>query len=81
MPKLAVGAALSYSYAAYASWGKRAATSYLAAGGLVVSIIPFTVLFMSSTNRALLGAAEGPGSLTGGGSGGCDPEMGVLESG
>ena len=63
MPKIAVTTALAYSYAAYSTRGSGASKTYLAAAGLVVSIIPFTILFMTPTNGALLAAAEGTSSL------------------
>lgn len=62
MPKMAVVTALSYCYAAYSTRGNSASKNYLASASFVVSIIPFTILFMSSTNRALLAAAEGVSS-------------------
>ncbi|KAK2616769.1 hypothetical protein QQS21_000381 [Conoideocrella luteorostrata] len=65
MPKIAVATALSYSYASYSSRGQSVSRPYLVAAGLVVSIIPFTLLFMSSTNAALMEAASGASSLDG----------------
>lgn len=64
MPKIAITTALSYTYAAYGTRGQSTSKIYLAAAGLVVSIIPFTILFMSPTNTALLDAAKGATSLS-----------------
>lgn len=64
MPKVAIAVGLSYGYAAYEThrvggdW-----KGFLAAGGLVVSIVPFTLLFMSSTNASLISAAKGSSAL------------------
>lgn len=63
MPKVAVGSALSYVYAAYASEGQKNSKDYLIAAGLVVSIVPFTLMFMGSTNAALIGSATGTSPL------------------
>ncbi|KAF5137703.1 Monooxygenase hypC [Metarhizium anisopliae] len=66
MPKCAVATALSYSYAAYGLRGQESAKAYLLSAGLVVAIIPFTLVFMSSTNASLLGAVKGTASLSAG---------------
>lgn len=60
MPKVAITVAMAYSYAAYEannqdkSWG-----IFLAAAGSVLLVVPFTLVFMSRTNRALIGLADG----------------------
>lgn len=59
MPKVAITVALAYGYAAYDAKSKGGNwTGFLAAAGLVVAIVPFTILFMSSTNAALHAAAR-----------------------
>lgn len=64
MPKVAVAVALSYGYAAYDTRSRGGEwTGYLAAAGLVVSIVPFTLLFMSPTNSALIESAKGSSAL------------------
>lgn len=59
MPKVAVTVALSYAYAAYASRsrGSRFWVYYAGAAGLVISIVPFTLVFMNQTNDILTQAA------------------------
>ncbi|XWX01437.1 hypothetical protein V2A60_009465 [Cordyceps javanica] len=55
MPKVAVVTALCYLYGAYERRRRgTAGGACLAAAGLVVSIIPFTLVFMRSTNEMLL---------------------------
>lgn len=55
MPKIAVTVAISYVYAAYDAYNRGGYwKGYLAAGGTVVSIVPFTLIFMNSTNAALI---------------------------
>jgi hypothetical protein len=64
MPPIAVTIALSYAYAAYETRSRGGNwKGFLAAAGLVVSIVPFTLLFMSTTNDALLSAASGAAAL------------------
>ncbi|TQV98986.1 hypothetical protein V2A60_007322 [Cordyceps javanica] len=60
MPKVAITTALCYLYGAYEARGERATRTHLAAAaGLVMSIIPFTLVFMRNTNEMLLkGASE-----------------------
>lgn len=65
MPKVAAVVAASYAYAAWdarrrdESWG-----GFLSAAGLVLSIIPFTIIVMSSTNKELMSSAQGSLVLT-----------------
>ncbi|KAM0349779.1 hypothetical protein ACHAPU_003610 [Fusarium lateritium] len=60
MPKLAATTALAYTYAAYVSYKAGRDWKGLAAGGiLTVAIVPFTIVFMSSTNSLLFKAASG----------------------
>ncbi|KAM3429362.1 hypothetical protein MY4824_007884 [Beauveria thailandica] len=63
LPKVAVGTALSYVYAAYNNQDQKSMKGYLVAAGLVVSIVPFTIIFMGSTNAALIGSATGSSPL------------------
>lgn len=67
-PQAAAVSLLGYGYLMYdrsrqgRGWGK-----YVGAAALTVGIVPFTVLFMDTTNQALLGAAAGAaGSLSSG---------------
>ncbi|RFU74157.1 hypothetical protein TARUN_8092 [Trichoderma arundinaceum] len=54
MPKFAVGTALAYLFAAYDSYGNgKSWASYLGAAGCVLSIVPFTLTVMKSTNGQL----------------------------
>lgn len=65
MPKAAVVVGLSYSYAAYDSRNRGGYwKGFLSAAGLVVAIVPFTLLLMSSTNTALIHSAKGASTLT-----------------
>jgi hypothetical protein len=65
MPKVAITVGLSYAYAAYEARDRGGYwKGFLSAAGLVVAIIPFTLLFMSSTNAALIHSARGPSTLT-----------------
>ncbi|KAM0667429.1 hypothetical protein ACQRIT_003523 [Beauveria bassiana] len=60
MPKVAAGVLLAYGYAAYDA--RRAGgvwAGYAAAGGFVVSIVPFTLVVMRYTNICLHKIAEG----------------------
>ncbi|KAF4991817.1 hypothetical protein FGRMN_7587 [Fusarium graminum] len=60
MPKLAGTTALAYAYAAYLAYKEDRDWKGLAAGGvLTVAIVPFTIVFMSSTNDLLFKAASG----------------------
>lgn len=65
MPRVAGAVALSYAYAA---WDARSQdkdwVGYSVAAGLVVSIVPFTVIVMSSTIQPLSGAALGSITLS-----------------
>ncbi|OAQ99827.1 hypothetical protein LLEC1_07644 [Akanthomyces lecanii] len=54
IPKVAASTALCCLYGAYTLRGGRRSMIYLAVAGLVVSIIPFTVVFMRPTNELLL---------------------------
>ncbi|KAI6783153.1 uncharacterized protein J7T54_000655 [Emericellopsis cladophorae] len=60
MPKVAILIAAAYSYVAYdarhrgVNW-----KGYLAAGGAVLFIIPFTLLFIAGTNATLISASKG----------------------
>lgn len=64
-PQAAAVSLLGYGYLMYdrsrqgRGWGK-----YVGAAALTVGIVPFTALFMDTTNQALLGAAAGAGSLS-----------------
>ncbi|OAA73296.1 hypothetical protein ISF_00197 [Cordyceps fumosorosea ARSEF 2679] len=60
MPKVAITTALCYLYAAYKvrGGGERTTKTHLAAAGLVISIIPFTLIFMRNTNEMLLNGAS-----------------------
>lgn len=65
MPKVAVTIALTYAYAAYDTRSRGGSwTGFLAAGGLVVSIVPFTLLFMAPTNTALINTVKGSSALS-----------------
>lgn len=60
MPKVAVTTALAYAYASYSAHREGRKWKGLAAGGaLTVAIVPFTLIFMSSTNGLLFKAAAG----------------------
>lgn len=64
MPKIAVTVALSYAYAAYDSHSRGGYwKGYLGAAATVVGIIPFTLIFMKSTNDALITASKGGASF------------------
>lgn len=64
MPKISTTVALSYAYAAYETRSRGGDwTGFLVAAGLLVSIVPFTLLVMSSTNTALINSAKGSSSL------------------
>ena len=65
MPKVAITVGLSYAYAAYEARDRGGYwKGFLSAAGLVVAIIPFTLLFMNSTNAALIHSARGASTLT-----------------
>lgn len=65
MPKVGVAVALAYAYAAYESHSRGAAwKGFLGAAGLVISIVPFTLIAMASTNATLTKSAHGASSLT-----------------
>lgn len=63
-PRVAVIAILGYGYLVHdrgrqgRSWGV-----YLGAMGLTIGIVPFTLVFMDSTNQALLNVAQGASAL------------------
>lgn len=60
MPKFAVTTTAVYLYAAYTAQQQGRSWKGLVFGAVsTVSIIPFTVLFMSSTNELLLKAVAG----------------------
>ncbi|KAF4955002.1 hypothetical protein FSARC_11960 [Fusarium sarcochroum] len=60
MPKFAATTAVAYLYAAYAANQDGRSWKGLAAGALLtVAIVPYTVVFMSSTNELLFKAAAG----------------------
>jgi hypothetical protein len=60
MPKFAVTTTAAYLYAAYTAQNQGRSWKGLAAGAaLTVSIVPFTILFMKSTNELLVKAAAG----------------------
>lgn len=66
MPKVAVTVALAYGYAAYDTRRKGGNwTGFAAAALLVVAIVPFTIVFMGSTNDALHSVAKGASTLSG----------------
>ncbi|CAH0037811.1 unnamed protein product [Clonostachys rhizophaga] len=65
MPKVAGTVALAYAYAAYDSHSRGASwKGYLTAAALVVSIVPFTIVFMTPTNNTLLAAVSGQSVLS-----------------
>lgn len=60
MPKFAATTTAAYLYAAYAaSQEGRSWKSLVTAAALTVSIVPFTIVFMKSTNELLFKAAAG----------------------
>ncbi|KAJ4041031.1 hypothetical protein NW761_010135 [Fusarium oxysporum] len=60
MPKLAGTTAIAYLYAAYTAHQQGRNWKGLAASAaLTVSIVPFTIIFMSSTNELLFKASAG----------------------
>ena len=65
MPSVAIVVASSYAFAAWEArqrdenWG-----GFLVAAGLVVSIVPFTLLFMGTTNNTLISSANGALTLS-----------------
>jgi hypothetical protein len=66
MPKIAVTVGLSYAWAAYDTASRRGKWQGFAAGGaLMVAIIPFTIIFMKSTNQALIGVATEAATMSG----------------
>ncbi|KAF3484085.1 uncharacterized protein GIQ15_03409 [Arthroderma uncinatum] len=66
MPLCAIGAGTAYAYLAYVfrqettlrAADVRTSNWYLLASGLVMSIIPYTLMVMSPTNKSLLARAE-----------------------
>ncbi|RSM10222.1 hypothetical protein CDV31_007298 [Fusarium ambrosium] len=60
MPKFAVTTALAYLYAAYdARQNGHSWKGFVSGAVLTVAIVPYTIVFMSSTNELLHGAAKG----------------------
>ncbi|RGP79853.1 hypothetical protein FLONG3_2033 [Fusarium longipes] len=60
MPKFVVTTTAAYFYAAYTAQKRGHSWKSLVAGAvLTVSIVPFTLIFMESTNELLLKAAAG----------------------
>lgn len=60
MPKVGATVAAAYALAAYDTRSRGGNwAGYLAAAGLAISIVPFTLAFMGPTNAALMGAAKG----------------------
>lgn len=60
MPKVAAIVTLAYSYAAYEAYCAGGVwKGYVTAAGFLISIIPFTLIFMRHTNVCLHKMAEG----------------------
>ncbi|KAM0199872.1 hypothetical protein ACHAPA_004242 [Fusarium lateritium] len=60
MPKVALTTALAYAYASYAAYQEgRKWKGLVTAGALTIAIVPFTGIFMNSTNSLLFKAAAG----------------------
>lgn len=65
MPKVAGTVALAYAYAAYDAHSRGTSwKGYLSAAALVISIVPFTIVFMTPTNSTLLAAVSGQSVLS-----------------
>ncbi|KAK1998452.1 DUF1772-domain-containing protein [Colletotrichum falcatum] len=63
-PKVALVTFLSLAYTAYDHHNRGAVWKpYATAGVLSLAIVPFTLVFMSSTNNALMAAAQGVKTL------------------
>ncbi|KZL87109.1 acetyltransferase [Colletotrichum incanum] len=59
-PKVALVTFLSLAYSAYDRYSQGVAWKpYAIAGVLSLAIVPFTIIFMSSTNNALIAGAQG----------------------
>jgi hypothetical protein len=60
MPKLAVTVGLSYAWAAYDTANRRGKwQGFIAGAALTAAIVPYTLVFMWSTNNALTNLATG----------------------
>lgn len=61
MPKVALTTALMYGYAAWSLHGQAGGSGVLClyAAMLTIAIVPYTLLIMGKTNKALHGAADG----------------------
>ncbi|KAK1636050.1 hypothetical protein BDP81DRAFT_320463 [Colletotrichum phormii] len=63
-PKVALAITLSLAYSAYDRYDQGVAWKpFVAAGALSLAIVPYTIIFMSSTNNALMSGARGIATL------------------
>lgn len=63
-PKVALAVTLSLAYSAYDRYDQGVAWKpFVAAGALSLAIVPYTIIFMSSTNNALMAGARGIATL------------------
>ncbi len=59
LPAISIATLVTYAYVVYRKWtGGASWTSYAVAGALTVGIIPFTLIFMHSTNNLLFRLEE-----------------------